>query len=585
MSRWWIILIGIVLLPTLPAWHSRARVEDIKTRFQQRLIEFERTAERLELSYPLDTVNSRQSFLNARLAYKRIEWLVEGYDPVMARQINGPPVDEVEMEDQVLIEPQGFQVIESIIFPRLDTTRLDELQQECEQLTINAGLLRKHPWLNELKEVNFWDAMRLELARIATLGIIGYDSPTVQYSLPEAIASLEGCEDLLKEYEEVPDIQRLLAEIKQSLQSEFDDLDRSAFLTQRLRPLCKALEKYQQELGIKSLEDDGRFLMPTAWWIFDEQLFRPELYSPHPEWMATEERIALGQKLFSEPLLSGNGQRSCATCHQPGQAFTDGLPKSIAMGNHGSVPRNAPTLWNAALQATLFQDARSASLEMQIADVLRNPLEMDASLASAVDKLSKNKAYQEAFQKAYGELNPPQVMNALAAYLRSLERLNSRFDQYMRGNDAALNLEEKRGLNLFAGKAKCATCHFLPLTNSMLPPSYEHSDVEVLGVPANADLSNPRLDPDRGAGVIANFDVLRYAFKTPTLRNVEHTGPYMHNGVFQTLEEVVEFYDRGGGLGIGLNVPNQTLSPEPLHLSVHEKSDLVAFMKTLTDLP
>lgn len=586
MPRLWICLLFILALPTLPAWRSEhGRADDLKERFRERLAEFDRATERLELSYPLDTINSRESFLKARLAYKRIEWLVEGYDPIMARQINGPPVEEVEMEDQLLIEPTGFQVIEEIIFPRLDTTRLDELQQECQELQANARLLAKHPWLNELQTVHFWDALRLELARLGTLGITGYDSPVVHYSLPEALASLEGCEDLINAYEVSPETEAYLKKTKTALKGNFDTFDRAEFLTQCLRPLSQSLHKDQQRFGIPALRDNGRFLATDAWWIFDKDVFQPELYSPQPDWPATEERITLGEKLFNEPMLSGNGERSCATCHQPGQAFTDGLPKSQALGHQGTVARNAPTLWNVALQATLFQDARSASLEMQIADVMQNPLEMNSSLSVAVSKLSRNKNYKEAFRKTYGsELKSDQVMNALAAYLRSLIRLDSRFDQFMRGNTEALTVEEKRGLNLFAGKAKCATCHFMPLTNSMLPPSYEHSDVEVLGVPALSDLDHPALDADWGAGKIANFNVLRYAFKTPTLRNVALTAPYMHNGVFKTLEEVVEFYDRGGGQGIGLDVPNQTLPPEPLGLTVQEKADLVQFMKTLTDV-
>lgn len=586
MPRLWICLLFILALPTLPAWRSEhGRADDLKERFRERLAEFDRATERLELSYPLDTINSRESFLKARLAYKRIEWLVEGYDPIMARQINGPPVEEVEMEDQLLIEPTGFQVIEEIIFPRLDTTRLDELQQECQELQANARLLAKHPWLNELQTVHFWDALRLELARLGTLGITGYDSPVVHYSLPEALASLEGCEDLINAYEVSPETEAYLKKTKTALKGDFDTFDRAEFLTQCLRPLSQSLQKDQQRFGIPALRDNGRFLATDAWWIFGKDVFQPELYSPQPDWPATEERITLGEKLFNEPMLSGNGERSCATCHQPGQAFTDGLPKSQALGHQGTVARNAPTLWNVALQATLFQDARSASLEMQIADVMQNPLEMNSSLSVAVSKLSRNKNYKEAFRKTYGsELKSDQVMNALAAYLRSLIRLDSRFDQFMRGNTEALTVEEKRGLNLFAGKAKCATCHFMPLTNSMLPPSYEHSDVEVLGVPAQSDLDHPALDADWGAGKIANFNVLRYAFKTPTLRNVALTAPYMHNGVFKTLEEVVEFYDRGGGQGIGLDVPNQTLPPEPLGLTVQEKADLVQFMKTLTDV-
>jgi cytochrome c peroxidase len=145
-----------------------------------------------------------------------------------------------------------------------------------------------------------------------------------------------------------------------------------------------------------------------------------------------------------------------------------------------------------------------------------------------------------------------------------------------------LAAEERRGFNLFMGKARCGTCHFAPLFNGTVPPGFTESEVEVIGVPARASRHAP-LDPDRGAGASDRAPLHDFAFKTPTVRNVAVTAPYMHNGVFRTLAEVVEFYDAGGGAGLGLRVPNQTLSADSLHLTLREKRDLVAFMRALTD--
>jgi cytochrome c peroxidase len=133
------------------------------------------------------------------------------------------------------------------------------------------------------------------------------------------------------------------------------------------------------------------------------------------------------------------------------------------------------------------------------------------------------------------------------------------------------------------GKAACATCHFAPVFGGALPPTLLESEPEAIGVPSRPDTAGARIDPDPGVAGFDHATVHRHAFKTPSLRNVELTAPYMHNGVYRTLEDVVDFYDRGGGAGIGIELPNQTLSPEPLRLSVREKRDLIAFLGALTD--
>ena len=146
-----------------------------------------------------------------------------------------------------------------------------------------------------------------------------------------------------------------------------------------------------------------------------------------------------------------------------------------------------------------------------------------------------------------------------------------------------MNEQEKRGFNLFMGKAKCATCHFLPLFNGLVPPEFTETESEILGTPATKDTLQPVLDKDKGKINFTKSAVHEFAFKTPSLRNIELTSPYMHNGVFDTLEEVMDFYNKGGGSGLKIAPTYQTLPSDKLNLSKKEISDIIAFMKTLTD--
>jgi cytochrome c peroxidase len=153
----------------------------------------------------------------------------------------------------------------------------------------------------------------------------------------------------------------------------------------------------------------------------------------------------------------------------------------------------------------------------------------------------------------------------------------------MRGSKDQLGPAEKNGFNLFMGKAKCGTCHFAPLFNGLVPPEFVETESEVLGVPKSKDTLNAQLDDDPGKFNFTQSSVHKHAFKTPTLRNIELTAPYMHNGVFSTLEEVMTFYNNGGGRGLGIGPPNQTLPVEKLKLSPREIRDIIAFMRSLTD--
>ena len=159
---------------------------------------------------------------------------------------------------------------------------------------------------------------------------------------------------------------------------------------------------------------------------------------------------------------------------------------------------------------------------------------------------------------------------------------NSKIDGYFKGKES-LTLEEENGFNLFTGKAKCATCHFVSLYNGTIPPWFSVSESEVIGVPKAVNGETSVVDEDLGRYNTNQIEQFRFAFKTPTIRNIQKTAPYMHNGVYKTLDEVVKFYELGGGNGIGMNLEHQTLPFDNLKVSEKEKKDIIMFMKTLTD--
>jgi cytochrome c peroxidase len=213
---------------------------------------------------------------------------------------------------------------------------------------------------------------------------------------------------------------------------------------------------------------------------------------------------------------------------------------------------------------------------------------MHGQIAMAAKQLQKSQDYQALFSKAFGDttknsVSKERVQISIATYIRSLNGLHSKVDRYLEGDKTALNQDELTGFNLFMGKAKCATCHFMPLFNGSIPPSYLETESEIIGVPAKPDTARATLDSDIGKFRTFNRELHKNAFKIPTVRNAALTAPYMHNGVYKSLEEVIDFYNRGGGIGIGIKLENQTLPSDPLQLSKKEKEQIVLFIHALTD--
>jgi len=290
----------------------------------------------------------------------------------------------------------------------------------------------------------------------------------------------------------------------------------------------------------------------------------------------TPEQIDLGRYLFFDPILSGDGTISCASCHRPDRGFSDGRPRSI--GIHGQdAGRAAPSLWNVAFLKRFFWDARAGSLEAQAPGSLYSPQEMGNNPARLLSSLNGNPVYRRLFRDAFpdqrsGSIGAGQVYTALAAFQASLVSLNSRYDRYVHGYEKALDDREIQGLNVFRSfVARCPECH--------TPPLFTNEQVAVIGVP-----EPPGRAFDVGAEKTFGSPKLKGGFKVPTLRNIARTAPYMHSGTFTGLRDAVEFYNKGRGhavpKGIQLYLHWHITDPK---LSDAEVDRIVDFLQTLTD--
>jgi cytochrome c peroxidase len=543
-----------------------------------------------------DTARVHAAFIDARLAFKRIEFLTAYYEPSTTRAMNGPALPDVEEEEgpETVVPPEGFQVIEELLFPEPDTSAREQLVLEVRNLAAYVKRLHTTASRQRVTDDRVFDATKLEVARVLSLGITGFDSPVALLSLRESAAALQGPRDALMVYRPALGLEgwaSLDAAFQRAMTAletapDFDSFDRLHFITSAANPLARALAAARVRLSIGE-PVERRAYRVAAVTPFDSGAFDVNAFAASHTDQASSDAIALGRALFFDRQLSGSGDVSCASCHDPARAFTDGRARSASRTGTTAL-RNAPTILNAGLQVGSFYDLRTAYLEDQVTDVVGNPEEMHGNLDVVASTLRRNATYARQFQAAFRnepgrDISGAQIRSAVAAYVRSLVSLNSRVDRAFRGDTAALTSEERRGLNLFLGKAKCGTCHFAPLFNGTVPPVYQESEVEVLGVPATPATRNARIDPDSGRFRLTRSAPHLHAFKTPTVRNAALTAPYMHNGVYRTLDEVVDFYNRGGGAGIGIALPNQTLPPDSLGLTKAEQRSIVRFMQALTD--
>ncbi len=291
----------------------------------------------------------------------------------------------------------------------------------------------------------------------------------------------------------------------------------------------------------------------------------PPAFPPVPEPVhnrTTVSKVVLGERLFFEPSLSSDSTVSCGSCHDPDRAFAEPRPVSVGVQGRRGL-RNAPSLVNTAYTPLLFWDGGSFSLENQVVAPLENPLEMDADLGEVLARINADASYRAQFFDAFGDSATVETFTqAIAAYERTILGMGAPFDRYMAGDADAISASAQRGLSLFNGEAGCANCH----------ASYRFTDDTF----RNNGLSFANADSGRARITLNPDDFSK--FKVPSLRNVGITAPYMHDGRFPTLEQVVAHYVSGGTGSRG-----QDPAIKPLSLDASEQDDLVAFLRSLTD--
>lgn len=579
-------------------------ISQIEIEFEENLDEFktqiELYARAASNGQPIQEI--REIHRQSRLSFKKVEFLLEYLDPAGIKQrINGAPLPKTEpkVADLNIIEPKGLQTLDEILFESPNMYDYKQTQKLLVLLKKDVDYAFQFANKINLTHQMIFEAMRLELIRIFTLGVTGFDTPGSLNALEEAYVALHAVFTVYQKY--IPMMK------EGSLGSEttylfnkglhqlgadvpFGNFDRLEFLMEVINPIYKNILLTQEYLQIEKPNEVR--VLPSAISYEATNLFSPNfLNALYYDNLSIDslmpERTELGEKLFYDPLLSKNLKMSCSTCHDPNQYFTDGLQKSISSIDGQTLIRNAPTLINAVYAEKYFYDLREEIFEKQIKHVVTSHKEFDTDYVEIMDKLSDHKEYNELFNNAYPGMgiSSHSIANSIAHYVAGLVSFDSPFDRFVLGKSEHLSDDAKTGFNLFMGKAACGTCHFAPTFSGLVPPLYQESESEVLGIPSSK--ANTAIDSDPGRVASgkpldeAPFYV--HSFKTTTVRNIEFTGPYMHNGVYDTLEEVMDFYNKGGGLGLGLDVEYQTLSGDPLDLSEEEINQLIAFMKSLSD--
>lgn len=551
----------------------------------------------------------RKLITQTRINYKKSEFLLEYFYPKYIKgKINGAPLYHLDpyAPRAVVHAPNGLQRLDELIHTDDLFDNHEELLKLTRSLKLDFKNLHKNIVNHPLLDREIFEAARLEIIRVFTLGVTGFDTPGSLNGLQEAAASLKQIQLVIQPfYEQLNSGQNTTKSILEESfergiaqlegKNGFEDFDRLLFLTQSINPIYGGLLKLQLAINLETPDEVSslkKSINYSAENIFSEAFLNPYFYSKLTEGSDNDLLRKLGSKLFYDTRISKGSKFSCASCHNPHMAFTDGVDSHLAFDGKTKLKRNSPTLLNSMYSKRFFADMRAFRFDDQIEHVIVSHKEFNTNYESIFDFLKEDKEYEDLFKKTFkaqagASVSKTNFSMALASYLISLKSFNSPFDRYVRGEIDSIDPKVRRGFNLFMGKAACGTCHFAPTFSGLVPPIYNESESEVLGVLESPKTEEVTLDNDRGR-ILNGLPkeqvwIYDHSFKTSTVRNIELTGPYFHNGAYENLEEVLDFYNNGGGAGAGLKIENQTLPADSLFLSEAEKADIIWFMKSLTD--
>lgn len=546
-------------------------------------------------SFVVDKDNVIEKFKQARVFYKSIEFIS---DYLMEDVFKIPII--LDEKRQFTLEAFGIStLIEIEALLAEEKISKDELKTLIKKFQAQNFQFYQYIIDEKLNETIILEALKYNCIKIETLNITDFDCETTLHSTSDMMANFQTIDTILNLFKiyQNNDVQQQINEIQNKINAACNELNKHNFYTLNRLDFTKKYIHIIQHL-ITQLFDKATILYLEDIYkikrsvqlkqsnIYNKNFINSTFYSDDKYRNITPTEIGLGKKLFFDKNLSNDKKMSCATCHQPEKFFTDGLSTSITNETGVFQNRNTPTILNAALQNNFFHDMRARSLEQQVSHVVHNTQEFNISYDTLIARLNQDINYVNTFKLLYPyeqPINAFTINTALAAFQHSLIALNAPFDQYMRNEIKTISKDVENGYNLFMGKAKCGTCHFAPTFYGNVPPFFAEMESEVLSIPIVWDTLNYIVDNDLGRYNSIKFDIFKNAFKTPTLRNVSHTAPYMHNGSFKTLEEVMDFYNRGGAGAFGKALLNQTLSDKKLNLTPKEIKDIIAFMQSLTD--
>ena len=602
-------LFGLVVL--LLFQNSKQSVTYFAT-YQQKLSSIQnsqdallKAIERSDLNKAQDLEEIKQQIAATRKDLKTVDFWFRYLEPLAYKQLNGPL--SVEWETEVFEkfeapykrEGAGLTLAENYLDePKPEKQELFRLVQASIQATetYKADSITKH-----LKDYHhFFLCNRLYLLNLAAIYTTAFECPDTSRVITELQNMLEIVSEIYTSFDQsFP--QQVLSSVYwekyqkaivfvQNQPKEFSKFDHFMFVQQHVNPLYAENQRLIREYKVVSRSNMDYALNKTNNSIFDKALYHGQnskgIFHRIKDEAVLYEIDRVGKLLFYDPILSGNNQRSCASCHKPTEFFTDtSTSTSLHFDRETRLSRNTPSLINAGFNHLLMLDGKHISLQNQTKEVVINKDEMAGLEAEVLQKILSCSDYKKTFKKllAYTpeekEITFEHIVSAITLYYTKFSAYYSPFDNAMnRKQDLAP--QAIKGFNLFMSKAQCATCHFVPQFNGVKPP-YVGSEFEVIGVPSLHDAK--KLSEDKGRfGVNPAHETL-HGFRTGSIRNAQHTKPYMHNGVFKTLAEVVDFYDAGGGQGLSLTVENQTLSSDSLHLSVEEKENLIRFILSLNE--
>jgi cytochrome c peroxidase len=545
---------------------------------------------------------------HCRRKLKALDFWLRYFEPIAYKQINGPlPVEwetEVFEKWEKPYRREGAGLTLAALYLEEEGAQKGSLLELIRKSTHALATYKADSITVQLAEHHhFFLCNRLFLLNLATIYTTGFECPLPTKVIPELRDMLIDVGDIYVAYNHSFPQYPLTAAYRQLYQAtiayvvaqpqDLASFDHFGFLRDYVNPLFALNQQMIQTYGVVSASNADYSLAAQPLSIFDKALFFAQnpkgVYARVKDEAVLQSIDSLGKLLFYDPILSGNNQRSCVSCHQPTQFFTDTLAQTALQYDPAHrLARNTPSLLNVMFNHLIMLDGKLLDLQAQAHTVITNPIELGGVENDILAKILSCNVYKStlkkllAFTPQYDRVTFDHVISAITLYYSKFSRARAPFDAAI-DKVKPMPAAAMQGYNLFMGKAQCGTCHFSPTFSGIKPP-YIGNEFEVIGSPS--DTNYLALSADRGRFDVHAAPETMNAFRTPTLRNVVHTAPYMHNGSFKTLEQVLAFYDHGGGLGHHLAVPNQTLSADSLHLTPAEKQQLIAFMDALTeDIP